>query len=187
MKKIITFMMFAVIATSVFAQEQGKIRGSINIGLTAPVQGFGLCSDLQLGYNLTNNMTAGIKGGGTLMVRMPTISCMAEFAGNFLCLGTFTYFYPLGAFVLYGGIGLGAYPLWAFAEGTDNLRIDVHTKFGGMLTGGFEIGIFKMGFEYNLIPKWKKQPSAFRNIPVENTYLAATIGVRIGGGRWKKN
>ena len=50
-------------AASVFSQEQGKLRGGLNLGLCVPRGGFGVSGDVQLGYNLRDNMNIGVRFG----------------------------------------------------------------------------------------------------------------------------
>ena len=63
MKKIIVCAVLALTATVLVAQEAGKIRGGINIGAALPNGGGGVALDFQLGYNIVDNMAAGLKIG----------------------------------------------------------------------------------------------------------------------------
>ena len=60
MKKIIVCMLFAVVATSAFTQEKGKIRLGFDVG-----NYFGT----NLLYNIQDNINIGIRGGYALTTR----------------------------------------------------------------------------------------------------------------------
>ena len=190
MKKVFLCVVFAVMASGVFAQEAGKVRGGFNIG---PVfQGIGVTTDLQLGYNLQDNMNVGIKLALAAMGKVDPAGERASAAISYNFLGTFTYFLDLGgSFAPFVGAGMGIYTISSAAGGADWAVVgDVaDNKFGGMLTAGFEIKRFRVGLEYNLIPGTKvkfvgvgPRPADFDD-KITNSYLAATIGFYIGGGK----
>ena len=189
MKKVLIYVMLAVLTTSgAFAQEQGRFRGSINVGYAIPTGGGGIATDIQFGYNLLDNMTVGIKWGGALMGRVTPDDEGGDITFNNSYLATLTYFFNDGSsrFAPFAGLGLGMFPTASFGAGDGNLRVAGGNKFGGMLTAGFEFGSFRLGVEYNLIPSsdvtYAGVTPARTSIP--NSYFGVTIGFVIGGGRW---
>jgi outer membrane protein X len=184
MKKIIVIAAMAVMATSMFAQQEGKIRGSLNLGTTIH-SGIGFCFDAQLGYNIADNMTVGAKYGWAAMIKGDDNNAKAQ--ANVGYLATFTYFLNPGGgkFAPFGGAGLGAYTIASAAGGDGYASAEAGTVFGGMLTAGFEIGAFRLAVEYNLIPSSKVKAIVGNNTKeISNSYLAITLGFKIGGGKW---
>ena len=187
MKKVLFFVVLAVMTTSAFAQQQGRIRGSLNAGYAIPTGGGGVAFDAQLGYNITDNMNVGVKWGGAMMGRLSPDGESASISFNNNYLATFTYFLNNGGrFAPFAGIGLGAYGIASFGAGDEHLSVAGGTKFGGMLTAGFELGRFRLGVEYNLIPSsevsYTGTTPARTSIP--NSYFAVTLGFVLGGGSW---
>ncbi|MDR2887130.1 MAG: hypothetical protein LBV26_03865 [Bacteroidales bacterium] len=192
MKKILCIMLLAAMATGAFAQEQGKIRGGLDFGYCIPKGGGGVCFDLQLGYNLKDNMTVGIKYGNALMGKVDPMGENASISANGNFLGTYTYYFSSGgsSFAPFVGGGLGMYTLASFSTGASSYTVDAGGKFGGALTAGFEAGKFRMALEYNLVPSSgvtvTDNSVTLENTSIKNSYLAVTVGFYIGGGKWKK-
>jgi len=186
-------MVLAVMSMSAFAQEQGKIRGSLNTGYAIPTEsGGGICLDGQLGYNLYENMNVGLKVGYAIML---TGNGEGDISVpiNESYLGTYTYLFNLGgsAVTLFGGAGLGLYRVAGVTTNVlslGGLNPDVgekQSKFGGMLTAGIELGTFRVGVEYNLIPNTKTESApGVPGVSIKNNYMGLTIGYTFGGGSW---
>ena len=189
MKKVLIFVMLAVLTTSgAFAQQQGSVRGSLNAGYAIPTGGGGIMADVQLGYNILDNMTVGVKWGGALMARLTPDGEGGDISFNNSYLGTFTYFFNNGRsrFAPFVGLGAGMYQIASFGAEADNIRVAGGNKFGGMLTTGFEFGAFRLGIEYNLIPSSEVVYAGATPIrtSIPNSYFGVTVGFVIGGGRW---
>ena len=187
MRNILICMVLAVMTTSAFAQQQGRVRGSLNAGYAIPTGGGGVAFDAQLGYNIADNMNVGVKWGGAMMGRLSPDGESASISFNNNYLATFTYFLNNGGrFAPFAGIGLGTYGIASFGAGDEHLSVAGGTKFGGMLTAGFELGRFRLGVEYNLIPSsevsYTGTTPARTSIP--NSYFAVTLGFVLGGGSW---
>jgi outer membrane protein X len=188
MKKILFCVLLAVMTTSAFAQQQGRIRGGLNAGYAIPTGGGGVAFDAQLGYNITDNMNVGVKWGVAMMGRVSPDGENASLSFNNSYLATFTYFLNNGGrFAPFAGIGLGAYGVASIGAGNAYASVAGGTKFGGMLTAGFELGRLRFGVEYNLIPS----SDVIYDIGVTpertsipNSYFAVTLGFVIGRGTW---
>jgi hypothetical protein len=63
------------------------------------------------------------------------------------------------------------------------------SKFGGMVRAGFELGHFRLGVEYNLIPSTKitgdDGAGGTYSVTAKNSYLGFKAGFFFGGGRKK--
>lgn len=175
-------------STGAFAQQQGKIRGSLNLGYAIPTGGGGVATDLQLGYNVRDNLNVGVKWGGAGMARVDPTGENGSVSFNSSYLATSTYFLNSGSskFAPFGGLGLGLYQLTAFGAGNDGISVAGGNKLGGLLTAGFELGKLRVGAEYNLIPRSKVTYTAEapKRTTIPNSYLGVTVGFVIGGGSW---
>ena len=82
---------------------------------------------------------------------------------------------------------MGVCTLAALEFESDDFSLEAGNKFGGALTAGFEAKKFRMGFEYNFIPKAKVETLIKgTDNKIRNSYLAVTVGFYLGGGTWKK-
>jgi len=186
MKKITLCVLLALLATAVVAQQEGKIRGGLNLGGAIPSGGgFGAALDAQLGYNIADNMNVGVRGGMAAMLGTDKETTVSA-AGNFNFLATFTYFLnPCGgAFAPFAGAGTGIYKLGASSASLGGQSAEGGTLFGGMLTAGFEIGKLRVAAEYNLLPASPIKATVGDVADRKNSYLGVTIGFFFGGGKW---
>ena len=188
-KKILVCAVVASMATSMFAQEQGKVRGGINVGAAIPDGGVGLVFDLNLGYKLADNMTVGARYGSALIAKASPDGTSGSVSGNGNIIGTFDYYLNPGgrSFAPFAGVGAGLYTVASVAAGTGFIGADAGNKFGGLLTAGFELGRFRVAAEYNLIPATEVTMLLGGTEKVQNSYLAVTLGFYIGGGKWGRD
>ncbi len=107
---------------------------------------------------------------------------------------TYEYFYlrnKTGVFQPFIGGGLGFYILGDFEETIVNQDNDVvngsiQNQLGFLLRTGFELWKFRLGFEYNLIPRANIRISSNDIIgQINDSYLALSLGFNFGGGKWK--
>lgn len=138
-------------------------------------------------------MNIGFRFGGAAIVRD------AEDFGNATVLtatgvgsyhGTFDYYFKNGkSFVPFVGGGLGyaeAFSVRADEE-SDIDKQSLKGGLGGVIRGGFEWGKFRMGLEYNFVPKSKLYYESFEsNEDISNSYFTISVGFFVGGGRWGK-
>ncbi|UOB16137.1 outer membrane beta-barrel protein [Abyssalbus ytuae] len=179
--------------TSMNAQEEGKFRVGLDLGFASTSGGGGVLISLEPKYNLSDNMNVGIRLGSAAFAR--TLegdggSIDLDVATNASYLGTFDYYFSKGNSIIapYLGAGLGIYSLASSkvtisdSIGEESLDIEGKSEFGGMIRGGVELGKFRIGIEYNLIPK-----TDFDNgLEAKNSYLGFSLGFYVGGGKWKK-
>jgi len=193
MKKIITTIaIIALLSTTAFAQNANTLRGSLGIGSAIPAGGgLGLGSDLNLGWNIWDNLTAGARIGVAAMLNSPDPDTdnVVGAATNWHLLATGTYFFNPGnsGFALFGGVGLGPYFMASVSGGLGGAHAEAGAVFGCMLTAGFEAGRFRLAFEYHLVADTEilgavgSQVIGHRN----NNFWAVTVGFTFGGGgRW---
>jgi outer membrane protein W len=202
MKKII--LSLAALMTFAFAtaQEEGKFRVGLDLGYTIPSGGGGgILISLEPKYNITDNMNIGLRFGSAAMVRNFSGSDIdgnlkANIASNGSYLATYDYYFKgSSSFVPYVGAGAGIYTLAnvgfsstdVSANEASLLKLDATSKFGGLIRAGFEWGKFRMGLEYNIVPKSNLVDFTGEKIgTAQNSYLGIHLGFYVGGGKWGK-
>jgi outer membrane protein W len=195
MKKIILTAMVVFAFGFANAQEEGKFRVGLDLGYAMPKGGGGILYALEAKYNLKDNMNVGLRWGGAAMAKSISDNLDAEVSTNGVIAGTFDYYFHKSgsSFAPFVGAGVGYYTLGNIglsAVGND-LNLDASSKFGGLVRGGFELGKFRMGLEYNLIPKSTATTVNVLNLTagerkIANSYLGISLGFYVGGGKWSK-
>lgn len=198
MKKIILTAIAVFAFATGYSQEEGKFRVGLDFGYTIPSNGGGgVLLSIEPKYNLKDNMNVGLRIGAAAMVRdlnRNGESTSAKISANGSYVGTYDYYFNNsgGSFVPYVGGGVGYYSI-ANVEfddvnsSTETVGLDATGKFGGLLRGGFEWGKFRMGLEYNLVPKSTLQDVSGAEVgTIANSYLGIHLGFYLGGGKWNK-
>jgi outer membrane protein W len=196
------YLKIILTALSVFAfvngysQEEGKFRVGLDLGYTVPSNGGGgVLFSLEPKYNIKDNMNVGLRIGAAAMVRdieSEGENTTAKLSANGSYVGTYDYYFngSGSSFVPYIGGGAGYYSI-ANVEFDDsesessNTALDATGKMGGLIRGGFEWGKFRMGVEYNLVPKSTLQDMSGANVgEISNSYIGIHLGFFVGGGKW---
>lgn len=203
MKKLILALLIIALTFNVNAQEKGKVRVGLGMGLSLPNRGAGFGGDLDVRYNILDNLNAGIKFTGDILVKDIVIdnanSTASITAGGITStLVTGDYYFNSGnsLFAPFLGGGLGLYNVLNIhsTESGTNVPIAPSTagfaseqRFGGLLRGGFELGHFRMGIEYFLVPNSTLYDNSYTPIGIaSNSYVKISVGFYLGGGHWKK-
>jgi hypothetical protein len=96
------------------------------------------------------------------------------------------YFSDNYSFRPFVGLGAGLYSLAAATvdEYDDQYNGEAQVKFGGMVRGGFETRHFRLGIEYNLVPKttYTDYYGTGGEVVTKNGYIGLKVGICIGGG-----
>lgn len=72
-------------------------------------------------------------------------------------------------------------------DNSNDVNVDATGKMGGLVRGGFEWGKFRMGLEYNWVPKTTLEDSNGNTIgKIANSYLGIHLGFCLCGGKWGK-
>lgn len=195
MKKLVLSLLIVAFAFNLNAQEKGKFRVGLDAGLAFPNSGLGFNGDIDLRYNIMDNLNAGIKFGLAALGKDISLSGgTGTVSAMTYSLITSDYYFnkPASSFAPFLGAGFGSFSignvqvLTSSNESTpSNLLIE--RRLGGLLRGGFEAGHFRMALEYYLIPN-----SALVDInnniigTTGNSFLNLSIGFYLGGGRWRK-
>jgi len=205
MKHYFLAIFFSCILFTTSAQEQGKIRFGGDLSLTLPSHGAGVGGDLDLRYNITDRLNAGIRTGFGYMLRDYSSSNSQSYTeatihlnNSFLLTGDY-YFPDLNhKIVPFVGTGFGFYRLYDFYFYTpDPDQMSFHIPdfpsstitVGALLRTGFEVGRFRMSLEYNMIPNTRRYDVTTLTFDgrSRNSYLTINLGFYIGGGSWKRD
>ncbi|MEI9943008.1 MAG: hypothetical protein WDN26_02195 [Chitinophagaceae bacterium] len=104
-------------------------------------------------------------------------------SGSYLATAD-AYFSDNYSFRPFAGAGGGIYTLASADSNSDD--ISSGAKFGGMVRAGFEMRHFRVGLEYNFVPKSTFDSYDMNGDPAKltskNSYIGFKVGVCIGGG-----
>ena len=196
MKKLILIIVFGVLSISSFSQQESQFRVGMDVGYTFVKDGLGLSLMLEPKYVVNKDLNIGLRVAGSAIIRdadffiFVPIQTTETYVYSFL--GTCDYYFSKGtSFVPFVGGGIGfASALSLINENEENELVrDLQFKGGlaGVLRGGFEWGKFRMGLEYNLVPKTPLYlESGITTTDISNSYFAITLGFYVGGGKWGK-
>lgn len=167
------------------AQEKGKVRVGLDLGYAFATGGGGGLISLEPKYNLTDNSNVGLRIGLAAYVRNIQSDINLDASVNSNVLATYDYYFNKGnsSTSPFLGAGLGVYSLASLKS--DSFIIDEigdGTEFGGMIRGGVELGKLRLALEYNIVPKTNFELGR----SIKNSYLGASLGFYLGGGKWKK-
>jgi len=199
MRKIIFGLLILAFTVNLNAQEQGKIRVGLDAGLGLPNAGLGFIGDLDIRYNIMDNMNLGVKFGLAALAKdmeLNGTSSTVTASGISFSLLTGDYYFnrPNSNFAPFLGGGFGSYSIGNFRyTAATNTTVNtpsnilIERKLGGLLRTGFEAVHFRMALEYYIIP-------ASSYVDVNNTIIGTTgnsyvnmsIGFYLGGGKWRK-
>lgn len=200
MKKLTIFTLLSLALTShLQAQEQGKFRIGWDLGITVPQDGIGASYSVEPKYNITDNMSVGIKTG--LSADNKEINFDNAILNNFdwkyennlsrYFIAIFDYYTPKkkGLTPFVGG-GVGVFNIDGIevtSEGLPeniNYTFENNTEFAFLTRGGFEYGKFKFGVEYFFIPETSIKDEGDDIGTASNQFLNVSVGFYLGGGKW---
>ena len=198
MKKITLGILF--LSSVVFAKAQDAefkpFKVDLALGYAIPggtgAKG-GVLFALEPKYAVIPNVSVGLRMEGAVMVRGHVDAngnaedLSAKAAGSYLVTGD--YYFTSTTVRPFAGLGLGIYSL-ATASSDNNgttSSASAGSKFGEMVRAGVEIAHFRVGLEYNIVPKTKYEVVASNGAKSElsskNGYIGIKLGFFIGGGR----
>lgn len=192
------FSFITIFSLSAAAQDDLKpFKVDVSVGYAIPggegAKG-GVLFAVEPKYAVISNLSVGLRMEAAVVARfggyddegnINDVSVKAS--GSYLLTGDY-YFTGNYSFRPFGGAGAGIFSI-ASAEVTSTTgEVSGGTKFGGMLRAGIEAGHFRMGVEYNLVPKttfagYDENGNPTTGLTSSNSYLGIKIGVCIGGGR----
>ena len=202
MKKIYVFLCLTVLCMSAMAQSKSNselkpFKVDVSVGYAIPggsgSKG-GILFAIEPKYAVISNLSVGLRFEGAVIARFAGYdnegSTIADVkaAGSYLATGDYylTNNYSFRPFV---GAGAGIFSLAGanVNTGTGEGSVSAGTKFGGMIRAGIEASHFRLGLEYNIVPKttftgYDADGNIKSGMTSSNGYIGIKIGVCFGGG-----
>ena len=196
------FIFLLLCVYTLYAQEENRFKAGIELG---PAKGadFGLLVSIEPRYNISENSTLGLRLGGAIVLGRNleelveskySIEEGFDLHEVFSLAATFdkylgkanSKFQPF----IGGGIGYFKSSRINRVSTKDNPDVNLASttkvcgKIGLLIRSGFVLGKFRLGLEYNIIPKAKIQmPNGDIAGSVKDSYSGASIGCIFGGGK----
>jgi len=195
MKKI-TLSILCLVAVAAHAQNFKPFKVDLSTGYAIPggegAKG-GVLFAIEPKYAVMPNLSVGLRFETAIMARGfadntgETANMEVKAAGSYLVTGD--YYFTENTVRPFGGIGAGLFSLAGASAGSSGESVGGGSKFGGLARVGVEIGHFRMGLEYNLVPATKiavYDGNTTYTSETKNGYIGIKIGAVIGGGKIKK-
>ena len=177
MKKLLALAFVILGIISINGQEKGKFRVGLDLGYVFENDGGALFS-IEPKYNITGNSNIGLRLGTAASIGI------SDADSNLSILGTYDYYFNRqnSSTSPFLGVGLGYFALGEIGGGGPmGLAINLGEQFGALVRGGVELGKLRIALEYNILPKSDLEIGESS----KNSYLGASIGFYVGGGKWK--
>lgn len=199
MKNVVAILSFmTILSVSASAQDELKpFKVDVSLGYAIPggtgSKG-GILFAIEPKYAVIPNLSLGLRLEGAVVARFGGYDqdgnindVSVEASGSYLLTGDY-YFKDNYSFRPFAGAGLGAFSIASVEATTTTGSVSGGTKFGGMARAGFEAGHFRLGIEYNIVPKttfdgYDENGNPTTGLTSNNSYIGIKLGVCIGGGR----
>ena len=190
-------LFFIFLCSTLSAQQAGKFRVGLDVGGFKPSNGVTFGCDLDLRYNFSSNLNAGIKFTSLSMAK-DFIKNSDQTSTGVLSLTSATilqsdyYFLTKNSnFASFIGGGIGRFGLVNVGfnhtmEATiSSYDYSKDYKIGSLIRAGFEYEKFRVAFEYYTIPNSiLVNPSGQTIGTYSNRFSNLTLGFYIGGGKF---
>jgi opacity protein-like surface antigen len=181
LKRITIIILFVFCANFSFAQEAGRWRAGLEIGMLRPNNngfgneaGVGFLGAIELKYNLRNNMNVGLKAESMYFQNNKSDDGRLQ---SFSV--TYDYYYSTRSqFSPFIGAGLGYY----FCNAQYFVNDVRYNNPTCLFRTGFEFRRFRTSLTYNLV---RTSETIFSN--KNKDYISLTVGYYFGGGKRKPN
>lgn len=201
MQKFFVVLIIMVSAHTANAQRAGGFRYQMDFGAAMPKGGgIGALVNLEPQILLKNNLAFGLRLGVAALAKDVTYYSIqedynGEVSANASIAGTLNYYLNKGnsRVAPYIGGGFGYYVLSSvkiddsdFGDGEVG-NLEASFAWAPMIRAGVELGKFRIGAEYNFVPKSDLQNVSGQVIgEAINEYFGFTLGFFVGGGKWGK-
>lgn len=194
------FILSATISLSSRGQDAVQLKPfkvDLSIGYAIPggegTKG-GVLFALEPKYAVIPNLSVGLRMEAAIIAQFSgydengeVMDTKVKAAGSYLATGDY-YFTNNYGFRPFAGAGAGIYSVAAMEVNSDNGKVSGGSKFGQMIRAGVEAGHFRIGLEYNLVPKttyegYDADGNYVSGLTSSNNYMGIKVGVCFGGGR----
>jgi outer membrane protein X len=143
-------------------------------------------------YAVINNLAIGLRLEAAVIARFggydpdgTPSDLSVKASASYLATGDY-YFMDNYAFRPFAGGGVGIFSLAGVESNAGGSGVSASSKFGGMIRAGVELSHFRLGIEYNIVPKTTFAGFDSNGDPAtltsKNGYIGIKIGVCFGGG-----
>jgi hypothetical protein len=195
MKKIVlSFLMLASVAIANAQYEFKPFKVDVSLGYAIPggegAKG-GVLFVIEPKYAVIPNLSVGLRMEAAIMARGRADAAGinsevdVKAAGSYLVTGD--YYFTSSKARPFAGAGLGIYSLAAASTEDEGASVSSGSKFGEMIRAGVELSHFRVGLEYNIVPKttmeYINSNGEKTTTSMKNGYIGIKVGFCIGGGR----
>jgi hypothetical protein len=199
MKKIYTFCVLAsIFSLPAFSQESELKPFKVDVSLGYAIPGGtgskgGVLFVVEPKYAIMSSLALGLRMEAAVVARFSgydsngdPVDVSVKGSGSYLATADY-YFTENYSFRPFAGAGAGIFSLASVESNSSSDEVSKGTKFGGMFRAGFEISHFRLGFEYNLVPKttfegYDSNGNLTSGLTSNNSYIGIKVGVCFGGG-----
>jgi hypothetical protein len=195
MKKIVlSILLLATVAIANAQYEFKPFKVDVSLGYAIPggegAKG-GVLFVVEPKYAVIPEVSVGLRMEAAIMARGRTdangnnTEADVKAAGSYLVTGD--YYFTSSTVRPFAGAGLGIYSLAAASTEDDGASVSAGTKFGEMIRAGVELSHFRVGVEYNIVPKTTMEYVNVNGVKtttsMKNGYIGIKVGFCIGGGK----
>jgi outer membrane protein X len=203
MKKIFLVLALGIVLSlSAIAQDESDLKPfkcDVSLGYAIPggsgSKG-GVLFVVEPKYAVISKLSVGLRMEGALVARFngydPNTGepdeASLKVSSSYLATGDY-YFTDNYKFRPFAGAGAGVFLLASVEanSGGSTGEVSTGTKFGAMIRAGMEISHFRVGFEYNFVPKttftgYDANGNLTSGLTSNNSYIGIKIGACFGGG-----
>lgn len=198
MKKIIFLITIVCFSfNKLSAQEANRFKLGLNLGATASPE-FGLLLGIEPKYNITNSSAVGLQVRVVSLLSRDIENLDKDYVANNIGYSAVSvmaiyekYLITSGKFhpFIVGGLGyFKAFDEETFSRFDNGGAIDssVQAQIGFNLGSGFDLGRFRLGLDYTLVPKAAIKIANDETIgQVNDSYISIYMGFTFGGGKFK--
>jgi hypothetical protein len=195
MKKIVLSILFLATVAIANAQHEFKpFKVDVSLGYAIPggegAKG-GVLFVVEPKYAVIPEVSVGLRIEAAVMARGradasgTTSEVDVKAAGSYLATGD--YYFTSSTVRPFAGLGLGIYSLAAASTEDNGASVSAGSKFGQMVRAGVELSHFRVGLEYNIVPKTTMEYINSNGVKttssMKNGYIGIKVGFCIGGGK----
>lgn len=193
-KKISVLLVLLLSAVVLKAQEFKPFQLYVGLGYAMPGgegAGGGFLYDIEPAYRINDQLSAGLRIEGALIVRGLSES-VDSYSGDIAGISSYSltgkYYFSNNSFRPYAGVGVGLFSLAAVSiSSTGAGGAAAESKIGFFPRLGFDLGHFNVNLDYNIVGA--SEAAGFdangnpKTFEVKNSYLGIRIGAFFFGGR----
>ncbi len=197
-KNLLTLTVATILSLTIFAQESELKPFKVDVSLGYAIPGGsgskgGVLVVVEPKYAVLSKLAVGLRMELAVVARFSgydsngdPLDVSVKASGSYLATGDY-YFTENYSFRPFAGAGAGIFSLASLETNSSSGELSMGTKFGGMFRAGFEMSHFRVGFEYNIVPKttfdgFDSNGNPTSGLTSNNSYIGIKLGVCFGGG-----